>query len=179
MKTTLLTISLMLAVAVSSAQKDTASLKVSRNLLQTIKYEANENKWTMASAFFAGFCEGNREILRHDYEAFKRVWPNANDDFWNPGISWKNKWRDGDPSKGEAFFGSTSFLVPFTDGLHLTGSGRTLGWMTTVTFNIGEKKTFKSLLTEMALHWCAYSAGFNVTYHGLYGHPLFRGKAGR
>ena len=39
--------------------------------------------------------------------------------FWNPDISWKNKYKGGDPDNGPAFFLSTTALVFLTDGWHL------------------------------------------------------------
>lgn len=38
--------------------------------------------------------------------------------WWNPEISWKNKWKNGDPSQGEAFLGSSTVFVSFCDGWH-------------------------------------------------------------
>ena len=32
--------------------------------------------------------------------------------------SWRNKWKNGDPEQGEKFFGSSTFLVWFTDLFH-------------------------------------------------------------
>ena len=49
------------------------------------------------------------------YRAFK-LDPN----FWDKGSSWMNKWKDGDKKKGEAFLGSSTVFVIFTDGWHLT-----------------------------------------------------------
>ena len=39
--------------------------------------------------------------------------------FWNPAISWQNKYKGGDPDNGPAFFLSTTALVFLTDGWHL------------------------------------------------------------
>lgn len=41
-----------------------------------------------------------------------------NDKWWNPEISWKNKWKNGDVEQGPKFFGSTTFLVFITDAWH-------------------------------------------------------------
>jgi len=41
--------------------------------------------------------------------------------FWNPDVSWKNKWKGGMKSFGPKFFGSTTFLVWTTDAWHLFG----------------------------------------------------------
>ncbi len=38
--------------------------------------------------------------------------------FWNPVISWKNKWRDGNSEKGEKFLFSSTILVFTTDAWH-------------------------------------------------------------
>jgi hypothetical protein len=39
--------------------------------------------------------------------------------FWfDASISWKNKYKNRDPNQGEAFFGSTTFLVFITDAWH-------------------------------------------------------------
>lgn len=40
-------------------------------------------------------------------------------DFWNKSVSWRRKWKDGNPDKGEAFLGSSTVFVMFTDGWHL------------------------------------------------------------
>ena len=41
--------------------------------------------------------------------------------FWHKNEAWKNKWKDGDKSKGEKFFGSSRWFVMFTDAWHLFG----------------------------------------------------------
>ena len=39
--------------------------------------------------------------------------------FWNKHKSWVNKWKGGNPTNGEKFFGSSTFLVWITDAWHL------------------------------------------------------------
>ena len=41
-----------------------------------------------------------------------------NGQFWNPLYSSMNKWKDGIKKRGEKFFGSSTFLVAFTDAWH-------------------------------------------------------------
>ena len=41
--------------------------------------------------------------------------------FWHKNEAWKNKWKDGDKTKGEKFFGSSRWFVMFTCGWHLFG----------------------------------------------------------
>jgi len=40
--------------------------------------------------------------------------------YLDPSVSWKNKYKNGDPSQGPRFFGSETFLVFLTDGWHLS-----------------------------------------------------------
>ena len=37
---------------------------------------------------------------------------------WQIDNSWRNKWKNGDPRQGEKFWGSSRWLVPFTDAFH-------------------------------------------------------------
>jgi len=46
--------------------------------------------------------------------------------FWNPKISWKNKWKGGKKENGEKFFLSSSLFVSITDAWHLFKMIRTL-----------------------------------------------------
>jgi hypothetical protein len=39
--------------------------------------------------------------------------------FWNPKVSWRNKYLGGEKANGPAFYLSTGILVAFTDGWHL------------------------------------------------------------
>lgn len=47
------------------------------------------------------------------------VFKDLNQVFWNPEVSWQNKWKDGCPKFGPKFWGSTTWFVFVTDGWHL------------------------------------------------------------
>ena len=65
----------------------------------------------------AGLFNGAADSLQfHFKRSFARSW---NPLFWNPSQSWRNKYKNGDPEQGRRFFGSTTFLVLFTDAWHL------------------------------------------------------------
>lgn len=68
---------------------------------------------------FAGIFRGLREVIQFRYDNFKEMFPFVNDNFWNPKISWRNKYKNNNPELGEKFYFSTSFLVFLTDGYHL------------------------------------------------------------
>lgn len=40
-------------------------------------------------------------------------------EFWNPDVSWKNKWKNGNREQGEKFLGSSTLFVFTTDAWHL------------------------------------------------------------
>lgn len=59
----------------------------------------------------AGLCEGVMDYLQFHYYQINF--------FWNPKLSWKNKWKNGKKEEGEKFFLSSTILVFLTDGWHL------------------------------------------------------------
>jgi hypothetical protein len=61
--------------------------------------------------------------FHYDQSIFKNF---KNQLFWDPKVSWKNKYEGGDPMKGERFFLSKSLFVGFTDAWHLFKLFRTL-----------------------------------------------------
>lgn len=68
---------------------------------------------TFLSAVFKAVEQ--KVLFHYDSSVFKRY----NALFWNPKISWKNKWKDGVKSKGERFLFSSTILVWTTDAFHL------------------------------------------------------------
>ncbi len=75
---------------------------------------------TLASVFSiaAGISKAVTDVILFRFE--QSIFKNKNI-FWNPKESWKNKYKDGDPNKGDKFFMSSTFLVMFTDAWHLFG----------------------------------------------------------
>lgn len=53
------------------------------------------------------------------FKFYESVFCHMNHNFWNPEISWQNKWEQGDPKFGPRYWGSSTFLVWTTDGWHL------------------------------------------------------------
>lgn len=67
---------------------------------------------------FAGISKGITDVTSFHFD--KSIFVNK-PLFWNPLVSWKNKYKDGDKNKGAKFLGSTTIFVLFTDGWHLFG----------------------------------------------------------
>lgn len=63
-------------------------------------------------------CDAAQDTVSFHYDTsvFARA---KNRQYFDPAVSWKNKYKDGDPAKGAKFFGSTTFLVWLTDFWHL------------------------------------------------------------
>src|SRR5689334_21065189 len=65
---------------------------------------------TGSMVFLAGAADGCNQALMYQYAGFKRVFPNANDQFWKPSMSGANKYKNGDPRQGAKFPGSRTYL---------------------------------------------------------------------
>lgn len=63
------------------------------------------------TAMLVGIYEGGMDYLQFHYKGTSQ--------FLQPASSWRNKWKDGDPLKGEKFWQSSRLLVFTTDGWHL------------------------------------------------------------
>lgn len=60
------------------------------------------------------------DMLSNEFN--KCIFSNAtkyNQQFWNPLVSWVNKWKNNDEAQGEKFPGSSTVFVFLTDGRHL------------------------------------------------------------
>lgn len=55
--------------------------------------------------------------FRYDRSVFANCTDARN--WLDPQVSWKNKWKNGDPKQGDAFFLSSTALVATTDAWHL------------------------------------------------------------
>lgn len=68
--------------------------------------------WMLAAA-----CNAVMDVLAFKFKT--SVFKDLNPDWWNPSISWRNKYKDKNPNKGERFPGSTTALSFITDAWHL------------------------------------------------------------
>lgn len=74
--------------------------------------------------------DGTIETISYHYETgFQSRFSNINNQFWNPTLSWKNKYKDGNPALGPKFMGSTTIFASTTDAYHLLRTTkRTIRW---------------------------------------------------
>jgi len=127
---------------------------------------------------FAGFLEGADEALVYHYDnGFKKALPNANDKFWNPAISNTNQYKNNDATQGEAFFGSTTLLAPFTDGHRLLQVTRVAMDLTAITYCVNKQHTkqgktqfinWKTVLQDFVVLSAVRTIGFHLAYDGVF-----------
>jgi len=117
--------------------------------------------------FVAGFTNGIADNLQFHYNQTifpqgpgeKFLW--GGEQYWNPDLSWRNKYEDWPRNKSESFPLSSSALVWTTDAWHLSRSAERLAHrITIVTYKQpeGPGKGWKKLL-DIALMSISYSAG--------------------
>lgn len=72
---------------------------------------------TIVCLVIAGIGKAIMDTLQFHFSTsvFKHLDKNY---WWNPAISWKNKWKNHDPKQGEAFPGSSTIFVFVTDAWH-------------------------------------------------------------
>ena len=67
----------------------------------------------------AAFFNSIMDVLQFRYSQSIFANQTKHESFLNPSVSWRNKWADGDPAQGEAYPGSSTVFVLFTDCWHL------------------------------------------------------------
>ena len=123
---------------------------------------------SFVASFFGGAFDGTAETLKFGYNRFDKVFPGANPQFWNPQISYLNKYKDADPNKGARYFGSTTFLAWSTDGYHAMRTARNACITTAIVSHRKKKKKWYKHVINGVAHLLAYQAGFHFTYSLIY-----------
>lgn len=127
-----------------------------------------------SSVFVSGMLDGTIETINYHYETgFKPRFPKANDQFWNPALSWKNKYKDGDPKLGPKFTGSTTIFACSTDGYHLLRTSKRTIDGTTLVFYLNQscndkktsnKKKWIKAAKDFVILTGIRCVGFHLTY---------------
>ena len=181
MKTTLMGLLLMLATLPSIAQVEnefTAKAATPFTAIKNLRLPGNkeirisEGKWritrnhiqTGGLIFLAGLTKGFNETLQFHWKEFHRQFPKAGAQWFNPDVSWKNKYKNNDPEQGSKYFLSTSLLIAFTDQYHLNNFVNRLSWGGALVIKIGEgKKPFKKYLLDFLYYAACHQAGFALS----------------
>ena len=125
--------------------------------------------------FVSGLLDGTIEAIKfHYHSGFKPRFKNANDQFWNPDVSWTNKYKNGNPEEGAKFLGSTNSLVFVTDGYHALRTSKNLINTLTLTFYINRvrkdprKLKLKKVLLDALILTTIRNIGFTASYSLLF-----------
>lgn len=126
---------------------------------QFSKKELSNVVLTSSLSFASGLCDGAAEYLKFHCT--------SNSTFWNPNLSWTNKWKNGDPAQGEKFWQSSRALVWTTDGYHMMRMGRNVFAMSAIVVHFGKPEKWYVYVVEFVVNYFAYTLGFTVTYELL------------
>jgi hypothetical protein len=128
-----------------------------------------------SAMLLTGMLDGTIETISYHYEdGFKRVFPHANDQYWNPAISWTNKYKNGNAALGPKFPGSTNAFVGLTDAYHGLRTCKNAIYAGTLTFYIdrircsGEKVKLRKVLLDALVLSVIRNVGFTTTYSLLF-----------
>lgn len=112
--------------------------------------------------FVSGAADGTMDYLSYHYD--------GNSQFWQPRISWTNKYKHHDPTQGERFPGSTTVFVAFTDGWHMCKMIRNTSTVAAVVLNLGHKEKWYNYLFRGLVYTAVNRLGFVVTYYWIFKH---------
>lgn len=129
---------------------------------QEWKKEIKEYIVPLSCVMVSGIADGFNQYLNYHYD--------GNSQYWQPDISWTNKYKHHDVNQGAAFPGSRTWLVFVTDGHHLTRFVEHLGMFTAITFRAvytirGDRKKWWVYVLEGAGYWLVNRAGFAIGYN--------------
>ena len=142
--------------------------------LQAQDKTENKNKWrfdknkllTGGLVFIGGASKGFNETLQYNYRIFEKTFPGVNDQWFDPKLSWRNKYKDGNPDSGPKYFLSTSVFVMATDQYHLNNFIHRASLMSALVLKICEgKKNWKYYLVDLLYYTACYQLGFIAMYY--------------
>ena len=117
-----------------------------------------------ALTFIGGFADGGAEALKWHYDQVDARL-NLNDQYWNPQVSYRNKYAGGITANGAKFPGSTTYLVWTTDGYHMMRMVRNVSITGAIIFHPYQKKKWHKYLIDFVGHMVVYQAGFALSYN--------------
>lgn len=131
------------------------------------RWRINKNRIiTGGLLVLSGAAKGFNETLQFNWQGFESVFPKANPQWFWPQKSFNNKYKDGDPEKGEKFPLSSSVLVMFTDQYHLNNFIQRGAITAALVIKIGEgKKPFRHYVFDALYYTACYQAGFGSVYY--------------
>lgn len=117
----------------------------------------------IASLLLAGFFSATKDGVSTHYVFLKSKFPRINDYYFNPNLSWLNKWAAADKIGVERFYQSSRLLVALTDWWHMAGFIYVTLIALSIAFFINSdfytKGVFKFIIAA-----CMFKVFFNLGY---------------
>ncbi len=121
---------------------------------------------SLTLGLIAGMADGSAEALKWHYDSVDKKL-NLNDQYWNPQISYTNKYAGGITANGPRFPGSTTYLVWTTDGYHMLRMVRNMSITGSIIVHPYKKKKWYFYVIDFTTHAIVYNLGFTLTYNSL------------
>lgn len=123
----------------------------------------------------SGGAWGINQMIHHHKSDAEKLFGNPNK--WDPDITWRRKYRNGDPEQGERFPGAASVFVWATDWDHATATIHSTGLVGMgFCISIGAfgdwKRRTRAERKKIIWHTLAYSA-IGYAAHGLAFHTVY------
>lgn len=113
--------------------------------------------------FVAALCNAIMDVL--DFKFNASIFSLCKNQSWiDPSISWKNKWKNGDYTQGEKFFGSSTFLVFVTDLWHFSKFMMLLLIMCAIVFY----KPIVNVWVDILILYCVFTITFEILYSKVF-----------
>ncbi len=142
--------------------------------MSTDRSEIRRFHFISLTMFTLGMTVNTHDILTNNPEYFFARFPNAPMSFWYLHESWHNKYKNGNPEEGKAFPLSTTVLVGFTDGWHLTNMIAHFQVATVISLSVFSKdyRNIKlgQAICRIAYFSACYYAGYNFMDRVVYKH---------
>jgi len=116
---------------------------------------------TLLLFFISGASYGITQGILFHYKKYEKY--NLNPLFWNPAISWKNKYKIGSTTE-PAFWGSTTFLAWTTDAYHLFSTISRFILIASAVFLPCFDFTVIELILVFIAFYGSWMLGFHTTY---------------
>lgn len=113
---------------------------------------------SIITSFLSGFAKAVMDLSEEGKIKFK---PSR---YWIKAMSSPNKWKDGDPRKGEKFFGSSRWFISLTDAWHVFGYIFRVSYAIAF-LAIGSLVLYNPLLPLLAIPAYALFAGVFHIFH--------------
>lgn len=115
----------------------------------------------IACGLIAGFSRGQQEVIVHNKWAYRKVHPNANEQWWNVDSTWRR--ADGNSWAGGTLFAFTK------DKYHLNQFVTTvcMAGQTGISLSLNKKWNFKKIVVQLVINTGSYVLGKGIA-HQIY-----------